>query len=436
MRFFATRFSRIVNGLLTCLAGSGIALYTMSANQLKSNDLKTKESFMPKARNELKNQDKWNVEALYPTPQAWTAEFEVLKGKETAPRWPQLISYKGQLNNPASVASLFEIYFGLDRKLAKLHTYAHLRMDEDLGNDLFKKDYGLISSLYHDYQHECAWIEPELLRMNEADFQRLSAHSELRPFNFFLEKIARMRPHILSSEQEELFALSGKALDAPSRAFSALNNADLTFQPAIDGKGKEHPLTNGSYLSYMRSTDRELRKSAFQNLHRAFEAHVNTIAELLQGQVQAHLYNAKARQYQTCVEAALFPHGIDSSVYENLIAAVRRAHPIMHRYVALRKKLLGLSDLHYYDLMVPIVENVQLSMTYPEAVAAVVESVGAFGQRISARCVRGAHPRPLGRCLRNAAQALWGVFEWVLRQHAVYFAQLPRYNERCFDLGA
>lgn len=389
MRFFATRFSRIRNGLLTCLAGSGIAIYTMSANQLKSSDLKIKEFSMPKTRSELKNQDKWNVEALYPTPQAWTAEFEELKGRERAPRWPQIISYKGRLHDPASVASLFEIYFGLDRKLAKLHTYAHLRMDEDLGNDLFKKDYGLISGLYHDYQHECAWIEPELLRMNEADFQHLSAHPELRPFNFFLEKIGRMRPHTLSGEQEELFALSGKALDAPSRAFSALNNADLAFQPAVDEKGKEHPLTNGSYLSYMRSTDRHLRKSAFQNLHKGFEAHANTIAELLQGQIQAHLYNAKARKYQTCVEAALFPHGIETSVYENLIGAVRRGHPVMHRYVALRKKLLGLSELHYYDLVVPIVENVQLSMTYPEAVAAVVESVGLLGSEYQRDVLEG-----------------------------------------------
>jgi oligoendopeptidase F len=379
MGFFATRFSRIRNGLLTFLAASGIFLYTVSANHLKSNDLKREEPSMAKTRSELKSQDKWNVEALYPTPQAWNADFEELKGKETIPRWPELVSYKGRLTDPGSVASLFDIYFSLDRRLSKLHTYAHLRMDEDLGNDLFKRDYGLISSLFHDFQHECAWIEPELLMLNEADFRRLSAHPELRPFSFFLEKIGRMRPHTLSGEMEELMALSGKALDASSRAFGALNNADLTFQPAVDEKGESHPLTNGSYLSYMRSTDRDLRKSAFQNLHRSFETHANTLCELIQGQVQGHLYNAKARKFQTCLEAALFPHQIDPSVYENLIASVRRAHPIMHRYMSLRKKLLGLSELHYYDLMVPIVENVQISMSYPEAAATVIASVGLLG---------------------------------------------------------
>ena len=335
---------------------------------------------MTKLRSELKNQDKWNVEALYPDPKAWTSEFDELKGRETAPRWPDLASYKGRLSDPGSVASLFDLYFNLDRRLSKLHTYAHLRMDEDLGNDLSKRDYGLILSLFHDFQHECSWIEPELLTLNEADFRRLISHASLSPYSFFLEKISRMRPHTLSGELEGLMALSGKALDSSSRAFGALNNADLTFQSAVDGKGASHPLTNGSYLSYMRSPDRDLRKSAFQNLHRTYDAHANTLCELLQGQVQGHLFNAKARKFPTCVEAALFPHGIDPAVYENLIASVRRSHPIMHRYVALRKKLLGLSELHYYDLMVPIVENVQISMNYPEAAAAVIASVGLLGQ--------------------------------------------------------
>ena len=380
MGFLATRISRISKGLLTTVASTGIFLYMGSINHLNCSDLKIKELTMTKTRNELKSQDKWNVEALYTDPQAWNAEFEQVKGSEMAPRWPQLVSFKGRLSEPDSVASLVELYMGLDRRLSKLHTYAHLRMDEDLGNDLFKRDYGLISGLYHDFQHECAWIEPELLSLNDADFKRLSAHSELRPYRFYLEKLGRMRPHTLTRELEEMMALSGKALDASSRAFSALNNADMTFKPAVDSKGAEHPLTNGSYLSYMRSTDRDLRKSAFQNLHSSFEAHANTLCELMQGQVQGHLYSAKARKYQTCLEAALFPHQIDSSVYENLIAAVRRAHPIMHRYMALRKKLLGLSELHYYDLMVPIVENAQISMNYPEAVATVIDSAALLGK--------------------------------------------------------
>ncbi|HSX37621.1 MAG TPA: oligoendopeptidase F [Chlamydiales bacterium] len=328
-----------------------------------------------KARNELKIEDKWNVEALYPDAAAWNGEFDSLKEKA-----PQIFSYKGKLSDPITAVSFFEIYFRLHRQLEKLHTYAHLRMDEDLGNDDFKRDYGLISSFYHDFQHECAWIEPELLALSEPDFARLIAHPDLKLYQFFLEKVGRMRPHTLTNEQEELMALSGKALDAAAQAFSALNNADMTFQNAVDANGVEHPLSHGAYLAYMRSQDRELRKSAFQNLHNSFEAHVNTLCELIQGQVQSHLFQAKARKYASCLEAALFPHQIDAFVYENLIVGVRKALPIMHRYIALRKNLLGLSELHYYDLMVPLVEDVQISMSYSEAVQTVVRSVQLLGE--------------------------------------------------------
>ncbi|MBI5272727.1 MAG: oligoendopeptidase F [Chlamydiia bacterium] len=334
---------------------------------------------MIKTRSELKTEDKWNVEALYPTPEAWSRDFEASKGVESSPRWPQLVSYKGKLGKPAAAASFFGMFFETDRKLSKLHTYAHLRLDEDLGNDTFKRDYGLISGLYHDFQHEFSWVEPELLNLNSADFHHLSAQPELSPYRFFLERIGRMRPHTLPAELEEMLALSGKALDASYKAFGALNNADLVFQPAIDSEGKEHPLTQGSYLSYMRQGDRALRKSAFQHLHLGFELHANTLCELLQGQMQAHFFHAKARKFQSCLEAALFPHQIDVSVYENLIARVRRALPLLHKYIALRKKILGLEELHYYDLMVPLVGQGEMKMSYEEACKTVVASVALLG---------------------------------------------------------
>ena len=355
---------------------------------LNCNELE-KERSMPKTRSELKEQEKWNVEALYPDLEAWTREFSTLKGGDSAPRWPQIISYKGRLSEPSAAASFFELYFGLDRRLTKLHTYAHLRMDEDLGNDLSKKKYGLISSLFHDFQQEFSWVEPELLGLTEDDFQRLTGHNALNPYRFFLEKIGRMRPHTLTAPLEEMLALSGKALDTSYRAFGALNNADMTFQPAIDAEGKQHPLTNGSYLAYMRCADRHLRKSAFENLHRGFEAHENTLCELLNGQVQGHLYHAKARKFPDCLSAALFPHQIDSVVYKNLIDSVRRAQPAMHEYMALRKEILGLSELHYYDLMVPLVENVQISMSYPEACKTVIDSTALLGEQYQSDVRKG-----------------------------------------------
>ena len=334
---------------------------------------------MPKSRSEISEKDRWNVEALYVSPELWRDELQKVKGEGESPRWPTIASYRGRISDPKALSSLFDQMFSLDRKLSKLYTYAHLKMDEDLGNDANKSDYGLISSLLHDFQLESSWIEPELLALSDEQFHQLVSHPSLKPFQFYLEKVSRRKAHTLSLEQEELLALSGKALDTAHKAFSALNNADLTFKPAVDSKGKEHPLSNGTYLMYLRSPDRELRRTAFTHLHQGFEAHANTLCELLQGQVEGHQFNAKARKFTGCLEAALFSHRIDPEVYTQLIQSVRKGLPLMHEYIRLRKKILGLNEIHAYDLHVPLVSEVQMSMPYKEACSTVVESVAPLG---------------------------------------------------------
>jgi len=383
MGFFATKFSTILPGLLI------LAMISPGEckNVLKTNNLK--EENMPVARNEIPVENRWNVEALYSDPASWKADLEQIQGQGTAPKWPKLSEFKGRLGDPKAVAALFDAYLNLQRKLEKLHTYAHLRLDEDLGNDTFKSDFGLISTLIHEFSLETSWVEPEFLSLSEAQFQKLISDSVLSPYRFHLEKIGRMRPHTLTPEMEELMALSGKALDTSYKAFGALNHADLTFKSAVDSKGEEHLLSNGTYLSYLRSPDRALRKSAFENLHRGYEAHANTLCELIQGQVQSHLFVAKARKFGSCLEAALFPHQIERTVYENLIQSVRARLPLMHEYVAVRKKLLKLPDIHMYDLYVPLVEEAESNMDYEEAKQAVVASVAPLGEKYQSELKKG-----------------------------------------------
>lgn len=383
MRFFATQFSTTLPGLLILL----VPTIGNSMNILKTKEIK--EEKMVVVRDEVPVKDRWNVEALYLNPDQWKEDFSKIGGEAKGPKWPELAQYKGKLHDPLAVAGLFDLYLNVQRKLEKLHTYAHLRMDEDLGNDHSKNDFGLISTLIHEFSLETSWIEPEFLSLNEDQFKQLIADSVLSPYRFHLEKIGRMRPHTLSLEQEELMALSGKALDTSYRAFGALNNADLTFKPAIDSKGKEHPLTTGSYLSFLRDPDRNLRKTAFENLHKGYEIHANTLCELIQGQVQSHLFIARARKFDSCLEAALFPNQIDRAVYENLIASVRKRLPLMHQYVALRKKLLKLSDIHAYDLYVPLVEEAESHMDYEEARNAVIASVTPLGNKYQEALQKG-----------------------------------------------
>lgn len=335
---------------------------------------------MIKTRSEIPEKDRWNVEALYSDPTAWKKEFLQVQGMEKGPHWPTLKSFQGRLSDPLAVSSLFEFYFDLDRQLSKLYTYAYLRRDEDLGDDEAKRNFGLISALHHDFQFESSWIEPEILSLSDGDFQQLLSHSSLNLYQFYLERVGRMRPHTLSPPLEELLALSGQALDAPHKAFEALENADLVFKPAMDGMGREYPLSNGTFSSYLRSSDRELRKTAFQHLHQGFEAHANTFTELLQGEIQNHLFIARARNFENCLCASLYPHAIDPVVYENLIATVRRYLPLMHEYVALRKKYLKLDQVHVYDLYVPLVEEVNLEIGYPEACKTVIAAVAPLGK--------------------------------------------------------
>lgn len=378
MRLFANGFSKTFARLLIVGFSGSVPFYGDIMNQLKTSNL-SRDFSAPRQRSDVPLEEQWNVTALYPDIDSWERDLKEILGHERAPHWPELKTYQGRLADPAVAAMLFDFYFNLDRKLSKLQVYAHLRMDEDLGNDVFKHNFGLISSLIHDYQLEISWIEPELLSLSESDFQRIYTHPSLSQYRFYLEKLKRMRPHTLSSEVEGIVALSGKALDTSYRAFGALNNADLTFKDAVDGAGNRQPLTSAAYLSYLRNPDRNLRKTAFQNLHQSYEAHANTIAELLQGQVQSHVYLARARKFKSALESALYRNEIDPVVYTNLIASVRKHVPLMHEYIALRKEILHLDEIHPYDLYVPLVEEMQMKIPYNEACELVIESVAPLG---------------------------------------------------------
>lgn len=344
---------------------------------------------MPPTRSQVPSKDQWNVESLYPDVSHWLSDLKKVQGSGVAPRWPDLKQFKGKLAEPKKLVAWFERTLELERSLDKLATYAHLRQDEDLGNDEFKTNYGVIRSIGHEYRMETSWFEPELLSLSEMEVTRLQKEPSLAPYRFHLERIFRMRPHTLSSEQEQLLALSGKATEAPHRAFGALNNADLLFPSILDSKGESHPLTHGTYGTYLHSPDRTLRKNAVLTLHKGFQANANTVCELLQGQVQSHLFHARARGFKDCISAALFTHQIDPKVVRQLIATVRKSAPRMHEYLALRKSALKLDTLHAYDLACPLVPAVDLKMSYEEARAAVVESVKPLGSEYQSALRKG-----------------------------------------------
>ena len=334
---------------------------------------------MSKLRKDVAPQDKWNVEALYPSLEAWRKEFEQI-APATTPRYPALTGKKGTLGgSPASLKAFLDDYLKHSEILSRLYTFAHLKHDEDITDNDGKMAYSEAIAAYSNFQEETAWFNPELIALPEEKIQEYLKAPELKPYQFFLEKIFRMKPHTLSADKELLMAMSGKALSSMQRAFSALNDADFKFGTILDKAGLPHELTHAKYGLYLRSSDRTLRENAFKTYHEKYHSYENTLAELLNGQIESHVFNAKARGFPSALDAALFPHDVNPSVYHALIQAVNNDIDALHRYIKLRGKVLNLTPLQAYDMQIPLVKDFDMKIPYDQAVDLVIESVKPLG---------------------------------------------------------
>ncbi len=323
----------------------------------------------------------WNVENLYSSWEEWEADMKKWGREEKETHWPELAAFRETWKqSPENLKSLIEFCSEVDRQLSKLYTYAHLRHDEDVAEETAKKAYSRIVSLSYAFRQETAWIEPEMLQLPEEVLNKMIYSPALKEYAFHLEKIVRQKKHTLAANEEELLAMSGKALETASQAFGAFNNADLKFPTVEDSQGKLRELTHGKYLLYLRDKDRKLREGAFKSLHKSFAAFENTLSELLSGQIQRHVLEMRARKYGSCLEAAIFPNQIDLKVYSALIQAVRSHLPALHRYMYLRKEAMGLDKLHLFDLHVPLVKEVEMGMSYEQATKVIIESVAILGE--------------------------------------------------------
>ncbi|MCB1109497.1 MAG: oligoendopeptidase F [Chlamydiia bacterium] len=349
---------------------------------------------MAKERKEVSVEDTWDVNALYPNLEAWEKDFEELtKNKSETARWPHLAAYQGKIGEGAgTLSSLLNETNEIERRLYKLYTYAHLRHDEDVAHEIYKNAYDRISLLYFDFQNETSWVQPEILQLPEETFGNYLRDQSLSAHRIQLEKLSALKPYTLTSDKEHLLSLAGKALETPSKAFGVLNNAELKFEPALDEKGEKREITHGSYGLFLQSKDRILRKNAGLSYHKTFASFENTISELINGQVQSHVFRAKARNYPSALHAALTPHQIDVGVYHNLIATVRENLPTLHKYIAFRKKALGVKTFHFYDQYVPLVPSFEKEYTYSEGVELVLEAVKPLGEEYHAILERGLGP--------------------------------------------
>lgn len=331
-------------------------------------------------RNEVAKDDAWNVEALYSNFDAWQRDFQTIMNEKQEPNWKVLSSFQGRLGQgPDILKTCIEKMFEFSRHLSKLYTYAHLKHDEEITHDQNKGMYARAVDALHDFSQATSWFEPELIALPDETIHTYLGSAVLKDYRFYLEKIFRLKKHTLSHECEEIITLAGKAFQCPNKAYRAISDADFRFGTVLDGSGNRKEITHGSYGIYIRDYDRILRKNAFKQYHEKYIEFENSICELLNGELQIHVFNARSRKYNSCLEAALFPKNIDTEVYHALIDAVHKKIGTLHKYVELRKKILNLEELHIYDLYVPLSVHENISIPYQEAEDLVIESVAPLG---------------------------------------------------------
>lgn len=338
-------------------------------NETKSNALPT--------RQEVDEKEKWNLEAIYETDEAWEKEFNEVKQMI-----PEVTKFKGKLSDSAE--TLYEALQKQDEltmKLSKLYSYAHMRADEDTANSFYQGLNDKASTLATQVGSELAFVVPEILSMDEKKLASfLEKNKDLQLYSHALDEVNRQRPHVLDEEKEALLAQVGDVTGNSQNTFGMLNNADLEFPTIKDENGEEIQVTHGRYSRFLESDDRRVRQDAFKAVYDTYGQFKNTFASTLSGNVKKNNFYAKVRHYKTAREAALNANNIPESVYDNLVKTVNDHLHLLHRYVKLRKKVLGIDDIHMYDLYTPLVKDVKMDVPYEEAKEIVLKGLAPMGE--------------------------------------------------------
>jgi len=316
------------------------------------------------ARSEAKLEETWRLEDIFPTDDAWEAAFCQIKDAI-----PTLQRFQGTLGKSAQ--NLFEALKAQDEilePLGKLYSYAHMRSDQDTANATYQSLEARAASLYSEVGAALSYVVPEILSIEEKTIDGyLEELDELKIYRHALNEINIQRPHVLSADKEEMLAQFSDVVSASANTFGMLNNADMKFPTIKDENGNDVELTHGNYILFLESADRDLRKSAFKAMYDTYGKFKNTFAATLGGAVKKDNLYAKLRHYSSAREAALSNNNIPESVYDNLVATIHEHLPLLHRYIALRKKVMGLDELHMYDLYTPLLPDTKFSVTYEEA---------------------------------------------------------------------
>ena len=328
-------------------------------------------------RSEISAEHKWKLEDLYESDEA----FE--KALEEAGAYPEKITaFHGRISeNAADLLAYLRLDDEITEVARNLIHYSNRKSDEDTRVSKYTGYCDKVEMLLTAIGSAGAFAVPEILTISDEKMQDFYEQEDgLKLYELCLSRIFKRREHILTPAEERILAMSGEMRSTPSTVFSMLDNADMKFPDAVDKDGKAHQVTHGSYIPLMQGEDRVLRKSAFENLYHTYKSFENTYSAILSGHLKTLGFNANVRKYENTLEAALDSTEVPQSVYHSLIEAVHANMDKMYRYVELRKKLLGVGELHYYDLYAPMVSDVNMKITYYEAKEMVLNAVKPLGE--------------------------------------------------------
>lgn len=328
-------------------------------------------------REEADARYKWAIEDLYKDDEDWKRDYELLKS-----RIPELTKFRGRLGESAEVLlSMQKLSDELNQLLEKVYVYANQRLHENTDNSTYQNLASQAQGLLVELSESLSFVEPELMELPDGIIETfLDENEELSVYRQYFENIIRQKKHVLPTEQEQLLAAMGEVAESPKDIFSMFNNADIRF-PEITGEdGHPVQVTHGRYMSLMQSRNRQVRKDAFEAMYGVYGDWRNTLAAMYRANVKQEAFLAKAHKYTSDLEAALDGSHIPVKVYEQLIEAVHESMPLMYRYMKLRKKLLGVEELHMYDLYVPVIEQDHSEIPFEQAKKTVLEGLAPMGE--------------------------------------------------------
>lgn len=349
----------------------------------------TPDDLKTKTRAELPESDKWDLSRLFSDISKWQEDFH-----QVEVTGPKMADWKGRLGKSAeTLAEALEFEKQLDLKIERLYHFASLQLAEDSANTEYLGRVGQLQNLLTKLGELSAFVVPEIQAIDDSTWSKFLASPQLADWRNKLDKIRRMKPHVLSEPEERLLALGSVALSGYDDTFSQLTDVDMKFGSVLDETGRERELTQSSFSSFLVKPDHGLRKRAFHQFYAEFQDHQYTLATALAYSVKSDVFRARARHYSSALQAALFPDAIPESVYDGLIGAVRNHLSPLFRYYELRRRVLGLTELHHYDTYVPLVPEMEVRFTFDQAVEKVLaalkplgdEYVGALGEGLRGR---------------------------------------------------